>query len=269
LEVIGDSAGPRLVHARERYRVGNEFTYDVQITGASGAVIERWEGLRLRAVERLAPFDVWPEALVGPLLERRIEELGEGAVVGVIFGRASLRSSKSRAHRSGAESDGLLRRALGTSDRLWHRADGKPELESGKSVSVAHADEFTLAVAGEGRLGCDVEPIISRSASIWRDLLGPERFKLATRISSGKSFDEAATRLWNATECLKKTGLPPDAPLVLDADPVDGWVLFRSGSLTIATWIAAIRGAKAPLAFALAFDTAIKAASRSSAEVLA
>jgi enediyne polyketide synthase len=260
---------PRIVRARERLREGNNFTYDVEVTDLAGDVIERWDGLRLRAVERIAPWEAWPETLLGPYLERRLEELGNGARVGVAFERGSGRSRTPRARRIGRKSDLVMQRALGAPDPIWWRPDGKPVVADQRTVSAAHTDEFTLGVAGEGRLACDLEPVVARTDAAWRDLLGPERFKLASRISSGQDLDGAATRLWNAIECLKKAGLPADAPLVLDSTTPDGWVLLRSGSLTIASCLASVRGTKAPLAVAVAFNSGVRANQPATEEALA
>ena len=45
---------------------------------ADGTVRERWEGLRLRAVDRIAPPPAWSAALLGPYVERRLQELLPG-----------------------------------------------------------------------------------------------------------------------------------------------------------------------------------------------
>jgi enediyne polyketide synthase len=264
LEIICASAGPRSVRARERLRQGNEFTYDVEVYDSQSNIIERWEGLHLRAVEPLKPLEAWPEALIGPFLERRIEELGGGKTVHAALASGPRQPGKSPERRKGRSSDRLMQTVLNSSDRIWRRTDGKPMPEGGKSVSAAYADEFSLAVGGEGRIGCDLEFVVPRSDVVWRDLLGADRFKLVSKISAGKSLDESATRLWNAVECLKKAGLPADAPLVLDSTADDGWAVFRAGSLKIATWIASIRGAKSALSVAVAFDAASASSPHSS-----
>jgi len=69
-------SGPRTVHAIERLRAGNEFVYDLEITNSEGELLERWEGLHLRAIETLPAPTAWPCALLGPYLERRLEEIG-------------------------------------------------------------------------------------------------------------------------------------------------------------------------------------------------
>ena len=65
----------RFVRARETQRNGNSFIYDVELADQHGQLIERWEGLHLRAVEGMAPREAWPEPLLAPYLERRLQEL--------------------------------------------------------------------------------------------------------------------------------------------------------------------------------------------------
>jgi hypothetical protein len=63
------AAGERVtLHAVERSRVGDTYTYDLDIRDAGGAVVERWEGLRLEAVRRADGSGPWVPALLGPYL---------------------------------------------------------------------------------------------------------------------------------------------------------------------------------------------------------
>jgi enediyne polyketide synthase len=91
-------------------------------------------------------------------------------------------------------------------------------------------------------MACDLEPIATRPATIWRDLLGAERFALADVIAHATDDDPdtAATRVWAAAECLKKAGAIADTPLVLAADAGQGWVLLAAGSLAVATVAVAV-----------------------------
>ena len=204
-----------LLHARERFRDGDLFVYDLKLLGEDGSVLEQWDGLRLRKVETLARKAPWREALLGPYLERRLEELVPQAQVSVTVVNGG--------------SEAALQQLLGDHVRVHHRPDGKPEVGGGLNVSTAHAGELTLAVAGSP--GCDLELVAARP---WRDLLAQERFALAEQLA--EDFDTAATRVWTAMECLKKAGVPGDAPLVLNATKPDGWIMLSSGSRTIATY---------------------------------
>jgi enediyne polyketide synthase len=243
--------GPRSVHAWQRRREDNDFVYDLEITNADHQVIERWEGLRLRAVEELPPYLTWPHPLLAACLERRLEEFGAASSFTVVLER----QGKSDRSSSG---DAAMQMALGESVRILRRPDGKPEAVHGRQISAAHAGGFTLAVAGTGPVACDLEPVSARSIEVWRDLLGWERADLAERIARerSESYDTSATRLWTMIECLKKSGSSIEAAIRLDVMTDDGWVLLNSGALTVATCVATVRGAETPLAMALAYSMA-------------
>ena len=128
----------------------------MEVTDARGEVIERWDGLRLRAVEVLASREAWPEALLSPYLERRLEELaGAGAPVRVAFERG-LREERP------AGTDAMIQQALGKTARLWRRPDGKPVSLGKEEISAAHTNDFTLAVAGVGGAACDLAEVAAR-----------------------------------------------------------------------------------------------------------
>ena len=246
--ILRTEPGVRFVRAKERGRDGNDFTYDLEVTDASGSVVERWTGLHLRAVEELANREAWPEALLAPYLERRLEELAGHANVAVAL------ESGGKSRSPGA-TDEAIQQALGRTARIWRRPDGKPETIEAGGVSAAHCRDLTLAVAGADGVACDLEEITARSSVAWRGLLSEGRFKLAELISRerGEGMDTAATRMWAAAECLKKIGLPPDGPLVLESTTPDGWGLLRAGGLTIATCAVSVAGVEAGLVVAVAF----------------
>ena len=229
------------MRAKERKHDGSNFIYDLEVTNAGGEVIECWSGLCLRAVAEMPSSEAWPEALLAPYLERRLEELMEDAPVSVALERQM-------------NSDSLMQQAAGRPTSIWRRPDGKPVTNGDECVSASHSHDLTLAVAGRAGAACDLEMVAPRSDAEWRDLLGGERFKLAGQISRQRSegMDTAATRLWAAVECLKKAGVPTGAPLTLESCTTDGWVLFRSGTLALATYVAAVEDANSVLIAAIA-----------------
>jgi enediyne polyketide synthase len=249
-----NESGARFVRAKERLRDGNNFIYDVEVTDARGEVVERWDGLRLRAVEVMPSREAWPHALLSPYLERRLEELADaGAPVRVALERG-LREERP------ANSDAVLQQALGKTARIWRRPDGKPVFLGEEDISAAHANDFTLAVASAGGTACDLEEVATRTDAVWCDLLGEEKFKLAERIARERveSVDAASTRLWMAMECMKKIGRPSKSPLVLESNTADGWTLLRSGTIIISTCVAAVRGMKSPLGVAVALKSRVE-----------
>jgi len=250
LVILRNESGARFVRAKERFRHGNNFIYDVEVANAHGEVIERWDGLLLRAVEEIDGRDAWPHALLAPYLERRLEEIADVAPVRVAL-EYGLREERP------ASSDAVIQQALGKAARIWRRPDRKPVLLDEEGISAAHANDFTLAVAGASGVACDIETVAARTEDVWRDLLGEEKLKLADQIARerAESLDAAATRLWTAFECLKKIGQPLSAPLVLESGTDDGWILLRSGALTICTCAVTVRGNSAPMVIAVALKS--------------
>jgi enediyne polyketide synthase len=236
--LLTKSAGPRFLRARERHREEGLFVYDFEVVHADGTVCERWEGLRLKVVERIRPPSAWVAALLGPFIERRVEELVPGASVEVFV------DGRPDSGRRQARSDRAIRQVLGAAAAIHRRPDGRPDPSGGRAVSVAHGSGLVLAVAGPGPIGCDMEPIKARSDSTWQDLLGPERMVLARLVAreASEDHDAASTRVWSACECLKKAGASLDAPLVFSGVHPDGWVMFTSGTLVMATCVLPVRG---------------------------
>jgi enediyne polyketide synthase len=103
-----------------------------------------------------------------------------------------------------------------------------------------------MAVAGPEQVGCDAEPVAARSPSVWRELLGQDRFSLAELIAreAKEDGDRSATRVWAAIECLKKAGAAVNSPLVLESTTTDGWVLLAAGPLIVTTFVASVKAAE-------------------------
>src|SRR6185295_1524201 len=224
---------PLLLAARERSRNGNEFVYDLELLTLDGALCERWEGLKLRAVDRIAPPASWTAALLAPYVERRLQEILPGSRLQVAL------------------------EPSGNGATPRHRPDGKPEAADGSRISRSHADGLVLAVSGDGRIGCDLERVTGRAAEVWLGLLGAERFRLAELIASERNegLDGAATRVWAAVESLVKAGAPQDSPLVLENAIGDGWLLLRAGELRIGTLLASVRELSGPAALAVLVES--------------
>ncbi|MFY9622473.1 MAG: type I polyketide synthase [Pyrinomonadaceae bacterium] len=227
-----DSDGPLFAHATEISRDGNDFVYDLDVLGADGCVYERWEGLRLRAVAEKPVQGPWAEALLAPYIERCLQDLAPGPSISV----ASIRSSETDRR---ALSNRAIQMALGEEVEILRRPDGKPEVNGGRSVSASHAGDFTFAIAARASVSCDIELVKERTASVWRDLLGDQRYELArlvTRIAN-EEVAVSATRVWTAGECLRKIGVVPDVPVSLASSNTEGWVTFTAGALVLATYV--------------------------------
>jgi len=144
--VFGCATAPglRFVHARERSANGPLFVYDLDVTDAAGALVERWEGLQLRVVHAAVPALPWAAALLGPYLERRVGEFVTSSDLSIAVGQ-------------NVDFPAGVRK----------RPDGKPEA-NGHHVSRSHAGDLGLVVASTRAIGCDVELVLARAPEVWR-----------------------------------------------------------------------------------------------------
>jgi enediyne polyketide synthase len=243
------------LHANERFRDGDTYVYDVDVRDAGGNLVERWEGLRLQAVRKLDGNGPWLPALLGPYLERRAEIALEAPLRVVVqpMGDKPAAGKAGRRQETAKAASWLM----GGHTAVRYRADGRPEVDGAK-ISASHGAGVTFAMSADMVVGCDVETAVERSDQEWSDLLGADNTALARLVSGerGEQFSVAATRVWGAVECLRKTGRAR-TELVLDAAPprdvigLDRWVVLRSGTARIATFPTRLLGADDPVVFAM------------------
>ncbi|WP_190067387.1 SDR family NAD(P)-dependent oxidoreductase, partial [Streptomyces griseocarneus] len=244
--------GPLRLRATERERDGDTYVYDIAVRDGRGEVVERWEGLRLRAVRRGDGGGPWAAPLLGPYLERAVEDvLGTRMAVAVEpHGDGTDRRARTAL---------AVRRALGRPAEVRHRPDGRPEIDGGGVVSASHGAGITLCVVADATVACDAETVTARPADDWDALLGAHA-PLAALLAgqSGESYDSAATRVWTALECLKKAGVMADAPLTPDPPRGDRWAVLASGALRVATFTTALRGETRPVVLAFLTEGAAR-----------
>jgi enediyne polyketide synthase len=219
--------------------------YDVELTDSEGRVRERWERLHLHAISGTDFRGPWPEGLLTPYVERCLLDLVPDTSISVAFESDPASNRRDRSTRA-------IERALGACG-IIKRTDGKPEACDGRNVSASHCGDLTMAVASHAPVGCDLERVSTRPTTIWSDMLGVERFKLAELISreAHETLDVAATRVWTSVECLKKAGAGMAAPLTFAGVAPNGWILLASGALKIVSCVVQRDGAKEDLAITL------------------
>jgi enediyne polyketide synthase len=246
------AGGQVTLHAAERARDGDTYTYDLDVVDGQGSLVERWEGLRLQAVRKAGGAGPWVPVLLGPYLERQAAPFLHHPARCAIEPDPATRSRNGgpRRKQTSAAVSGMLARPV----TVLHRGDGKPELPAqDMSVSASHGAGLTLAVGALGRVGCDVEVVSERTADDWKGLLGEGMFELVelVRRERGEDLPVAATRVWSAVEALRKAGRVLPGPVTLAEAGRDGWVLLESGDARIATFSTSLRDQPSPVIFAI------------------
>jgi enediyne polyketide synthase len=239
-----------VLDARERSQDGDTYVYDLDVRDPSGKLVERWEGLSLRAVNKRGGAGPWVPSMLGSYLERSCERvLGGSRAVVVEPDPSGTRVATTQERR--AQTELAASRAVGAPLRVRYRPDGKPEAD-GVEVSASHSAGLTLVVVGEGSLTCDVETAVHRSEQDWAGLIGEDLLAVAGLLAAetGEPAAIANTRVWSALECVRKTGSMTQALTVGRVDP-DGWAVLSSGEARIATWTTTVNDRPDPVVFAV------------------
>ncbi|MEX5717412.1 type I polyketide synthase [Geodermatophilus maliterrae] len=251
---LADRATADLPHvvldARERSQDGDSYTYDVDVRDPDGRLVERWTGLVLRAIRSRGAVGSWSPAMLGPHLERTLETVLGGRRAVVVEPDPADSPARTTGQRR-AQTQLAAGRALGAPVRLRYRPDGKPEAD-GVEVSASHSAGLTLVVTGDRRLTCDAEVALERTEEDWAGLLGADLLSLRDLLASDvhESPTIAATRVWSALECIRKTGSQTQA-LTLHSVHPGGWALLSAGGAQIATWATRVDGRSDPIVFAV------------------
>jgi enediyne polyketide synthase len=241
------------LHATERWREGDTYMYDLDVRTPDGELVERWTGLKLQAVRKLDGSGPWVPSLLGPYLQRRTEEiLPQELRVGVHPDTDGPAEGVAARRRYAAAAVGT---ALGTATEVRYRPDGKPETD-GAQISVSHGAGQTIAVAAGLPVGCDMETVVERSTADWEGLLGADSYALANLLAqeNGEDLATAATRVWGAVECLRKTGHARIELVAAGSPRPDRWVMLRSGQATVATFVTTVRQSEQPVVLALSIE---------------
>ncbi|RZQ61131.1 type I polyketide synthase [Amycolatopsis suaedae] len=248
--VDGGAADHLVLDARERSQDGDSYVYDLDVRDPGGRLVERWEGLRLRAVRKRDGAGPWVPAMLGSYLERACERVLGGQRAVVVEPDPAGAEVATTAQRR-AQTELAVSRAVDRPLRPRYRPDGKPEAD-GVTVSASHGAGLTLAVVGTAGLTCDVETAVARGEQDWAGLLGEDLLAVGRLLSAdtGEPADVANTRVWCALECLRKTGAMTQA-LTVQRVHADGWVLLSGGSSRVATWTTTVTGRPDPVVFAV------------------
>lgn len=210
-------AGEVRYRATERGRDGDAYVYDIAVRTADGEVVERWDGLRLQAVRKMGGHGPWWPPLLGPYLERTLEDLTGARVAAVVE------------PGDGREETALRR--LGTEHAARHMSAGVAGL--------------TLCVAADGTVGCAIVPVSARPP-------GPQDAlteAIAARAEENPSTSTA--RIQAAVACARRAGVVAEEPPTLLRAATDGWVVLSAAGLPVATLATTVRGVQGPVVVAI------------------
>ncbi|GAB3463384.1 type I polyketide synthase [Actinophytocola sediminis] len=239
-----------VMDARERLQDGDTYVYDVDVLTTDGTLVERWEGLALRAVRKRGGAGPWAPPLLGSYLERATERVLGGSRTIVVEPNPANGLFESADRR--AQTALAAGRALGRVATIRYRPDGRPEIDGDETLSASHGAGVTVVATGFGTLACDIEVVAERDRADWTVLLGEQQGAVCDLVAAeaNESASVAATRIWSALECLRKAGVTSQA-LTLDRIDDEGWVLLSDGDARIATWVTTLNDIADPVVFAV------------------
>lgn len=229
--------------ATERERDGDTYVYDIALRTGTGEVVERWEGLQLRAVRKKDGRGPWVAPLLGSYLERTLGDLIGTAIAVAVEPNA------------GDQPELAVGRALGHAAELRYTPDGQPEQVDGRYVAVSHGAELSLAVAARTPVGCDVRQVSPRPVDGGAPVLGRYEVLVDQVVTGfGVDRDTAATQVEAALDCLRQVDLPEHLSVTLTPIQRDGWLVFAAGATRVATFATTVGSAATPVVFTVRTD---------------
>lgn len=225
---VEPDAGAALeVLATERHAGGGEYVWDVVALDREGRRRVSWSGLRLRDTGPLPASGPWSAALLGVYLERSVFALVPAPRLTVRVGAGERFGGNRPRHAGPADLPGRECRS--------------------------YQNGMVLSVSAAARVACDWEAVGRRTDDEWLRLVGSRFEPLIGQLSTmlTEPVTHTAARVWTAVECLSKIGYPPGVPLVLGGVYDEGWVVLRTGSVTVVSAVVPISGVDSPVAVAV------------------
>jgi enediyne polyketide synthase len=235
-------------------RVGaNSYWFDIDVCRTSGEVVERWKDVLYQhsEPERSAQRAI-PRAAVAAFVERIVFE-ATGHVVRAGLGDRGANREEAR--------QAAVNAAAGFSLPVVHRPDGAPVV-SGHDVSISHAEGLSLGVLSPGAtagVGVDMQVAPAYDREEWEAILGSERRDTAHDLARwcGEPFEDAALRVWTATEATLKLGElhPPrrgGGSLTTDRSAASTTLSWSEDGMRVLTSLCRIQGFERTVAIAVA-----------------
>ncbi len=210
--------GARAVHASILSSQASSHTGAVEVLDAEGRRSQRLEGYEVHVLAH-HPDRPETEAILRPrgeagarLVERLLAELEARGLPRPLLGLFPVEMHGLPVERRRALARELLA-TLDTQARPRWSEEGRPSLEDGRGLSIAHDAGACLLLVAPGAVGCDVEPVAPRED--WPGLLGAARARLLPALRHHEDLHSAGTRIWVAGEALHKAGAGDAAPEIV------------------------------------------------------
>ncbi len=210
--VWGAPRGPVRVLAWETAHSADEYTFTVELVDRHGAVVSKWQGLRLRVVAELAWPQGIPRDLVGPWLSRKLIESGFADGIELVTTEGNPRN-------------GLVR-------TVAERFTPAP-----RHVSASYAGSNLLLAFARTPVGVTWEMVPDAPGPSWPPALRTEDRETAEVLADklGEPRSVAVAHLWTAREALNKLGLDATRAIRIDQLGADGLVASHAGAVRVVT----------------------------------
>jgi len=229
----GDRTLQAILHQRE----GQEYLCEVIASDSEGVIRERIRGYHLRILEEhpenpnaqeLAKPEQRDRAIVKEAVAQSCKELSLiplslelGYIPGLGSQEQQQRRQQQRPLIASALATQLDKSPKEISFKLKTLASGKPKLTVKEypkiELSLSHDERYSLCTVGTKPQGCDIEVISDRARADWQALLSNKHSAAVEElIAKGDERNIAGTRIWSATEAVRKAfnGSNPEFSLV-------------------------------------------------------
>ena len=204
---------PVALKAIEISAAENVFVFDIAAFDASGALVEYWHRTTFHSIAELPVDSVI--AIVPQLAAAYVERMARASTEHGSIEVALVAGAAAEPRRASALA------ALALDGCVFSRVDGKPIVCGGETlhVSIAHCDDFTLAVKARCEVACDIEPMSASPPANGANGTGPTEL-----------FSAPALRRWTSNEVAIKRNLRPDLPCVVHTSRRRDVITFETTS---------------------------------------
>ncbi len=221
-----------IINATEKGFSGDDYIYDIQVASEEGIILQEWTSVVFKGIQIKGQKEL-PLPLIGIALQRKVDQLTKREKKFTISFNRQFKN-----------------------DRIIKRTDGKP-LPSDNTLTKTHSGNNSLLIEADFDISCDMEVVLQKPLSVWKTLLGRDKIELIKKIQSeiDEDFSSIATRIWCATECIRKIGLQTDSPIMFSKTDTNNTIYLESGEHKIITFKCLVKKERLPYVFTVLLKT--------------